>query len=267
MGRKLGQHFLKDKNVLRKIVSVLDLRDGDTVLEIGAGHGELTKEILAAGKRIKLIAVEKDKKLVECLRKDFPSASFPNLLILEEDILKIISSQDFFVQEKINKVVGNIPYYLTGHLLRKISELERKPSLIVFLLQKEVALRICAQPPKMNLLAASIQFWADPRILFLVKRGSFSPPPRVESVVISLRTKKLTLDRKSFLKAREFFNFIRVLFKQPRKTIVNNLMAGGYPREKILSSLSSLGLKENLRPQQLSLNLILDLLKRISEEN
>jgi len=263
MRKKLGQYFLKDKSVLRKIAWLLDAKPNDVIVEIGPGHGELTKYLLEA-KPEKVIAIEKDKRLVGKLRKNiqFPISNFqtnpksqnPKLEIVEDDILRALPT--LFNQLKTDnyKLIGNIPYYITGYLLRILGELEHKPELIVLTVQKEVAERICAIPPKMNLLAASVQFWATPTIAGVVNRKAFNPPPEVDSAIIKLVPKSYILNSKSY------YQFIKILFKQPRKTVLNNLSAGlEIPKEEAVKRLTKQGIKPGMRPQNLSIEDLLNL--------
>ncbi len=240
MPQKLGQHFLKDENALGKIVAALEVKSPDTVIEIGPGHGELTRQILAANPH-KLIAIERDPRLAAVLRKDL---SGPKLEIIDGDALKILPG---FINETGGnyKIVGNIPYYITGYLLRTLGELEPKPELIVLTIQKEVAERVCAAPPKMNLLAASVQFWAEPKIRFIIKKGAFSPPPKVDSAVLKLKPQKIYDADPS-----KYYQLIKVLFKQPRKTILNNLAAGSkLPKSEVSKILDAVGVRRDARPQ------------------
>jgi len=120
------------------------------------------------------------------------------------------------------------------------------------LIQKEVALRLCAQPPKMNLLAATIQIWATPRILFSVPRGSFAPPPDVDSAVVVLKTIPLPFPAS---RLPDYFSFVRALFRQPRKTIRNNLVAGGFCKktEPCGPAQRMAGMSEKNRPHSLKI--------------
>ena len=137
--KKLGQHFLTNKTKLQKIVRALDLRADDSVIEIGPGHGELTNELRIKNYELKIIAIEKDEELVRYLQEKF--AQDKNIEIIEGDILKILPefAKSRKLKAKSYKIVGNIPYYITGHLLRIIGELKNKPSLVVLTVQKEVA--------------------------------------------------------------------------------------------------------------------------------
>lgn len=186
MSKYLGQHFLINKDKLREIIEALDLKDGDTVIEIGPGHGELTDGIMNYESGIRVIAIEKDKNLATSLREKFLHNK--NIQIIQGDVLDVLSSiihnSSFIIQNY--KIVGNIPYYITGYLLRILGELEEKPSLIVLTVQKEVAERVCAEPPRMNLLAASVQFWAKTEIVGYISKKDFQPAPEVDSAIIKL---------------------------------------------------------------------------------
>jgi 16S rRNA (adenine1518-N6/adenine1519-N6)-dimethyltransferase len=275
MGRKLGQHFLKDKRVLRKIVEALEIKDGDAIVEIGPGHGELTLEIIRqrtlSSQRenqrmekeeqlVKIIAIEKDQDLAKRLKLKIQNLGLKNIQIIEGDALKVLPllTKNWLSKSGIKnqyKLVGNIPYYITGYLLRLLGELQRKPELIVLTLQKEVAQRLCAKPPKMNLLAASVQFWATPTIAGVVNRKAFNPPPEVDSAVIKLVPK--TVDKKA---ARQYYELIKIIFKQPRKTVLNNLSAGiELTREDVALELGKHGVDPTARPQDLSISDLISL--------
>lgn len=261
--QRLGQNFLINGVKLRKIVETLDLKSDDTIIEIGPGHGELTEELRIQNLEFRVIAVEKDKKLAENLKEKF--AHDENIKIIEADILKILPQipKSYVLNSKSYKIVGNIPYYITGHLLRIVSELKNKPSLIVLTVQKEVAERICAEPPKMNLLAASVQFWAEPKIIDYISKKDFRPQPKVDSAIIKL--KSITVSMRPHEKcyeigAEEYYKLIKILFKQPRKTIVNNLEGTGKSKNEIMEILEKLRINPGDRPQ----NLTIEQIKRLA---
>lgn len=251
MSRYLGQHFLINRDAIKKIVAALDLKKNETVVEIGPGKGALTlplaKECQNPNLKCQIIAVEKDKTLARELARKLPEAK-----IIQGDILKNLPTLviDW-------KLVGNIPYYITGQLLRVIGELEKKPELTVLTIQKEVAERLIAKPPKMNLLAASIQIWAEPEIIGYLRPNDFSPPPEVESAIIKLTTGgKLPVA----INKEQYFKFIKILFKQPRKTILNNLSTGlSKPKREVGEVLGKIGLSGNERPQNLPLETLIKL--------
>lgn len=256
MRKRSGQHFLEDKSVLRKIADLLEINSSDVVVEVGPGHGELTKEFRIQNLECRIIAVEKDKELACNLAKEF--AGDKNMQIIEGDILKILLSipKSYIPNSKSYKLVGNIPYYITGYLLRTVGNLENKPRLIVFTVQKEVAERICAKPPKMNLLAASVQFWAKPEITGFISRKSFNPPPGVDSAIIKLIPKFNILS--ASLQTKFYYQFIRILFKQPRKTILNNLSDGmKISKEEVRKKLVAQGIEPGARPQNLAIDKII----------
>ena len=300
--KRLGQHFLKNGWALKKIVEALELKSGDIVIEIGAGHGELTEEIqrqATSDKRqgIKIIAIERDGGLIKILKEKF--AGNKNIEIIEGDALQIIKKLPtniipqlwYNISNKSGgaenlaglKIVGNIPYYITGRLFRVIGELEHKPELCVFTVQKEVAERICAGPKinpvrsraraqarpsrasgratsnGMNRLAASVQFWAEPKIIALLSKKDFYPAPEVESAIIKLNIKEVEPppggSTSQKLDAEKYYATVRKLFAQPRKTILNNISHGTYhvSREKIIEKLKKIGINPGDRPQNLSM--------------
>lgn len=290
MKRLLGQHFLFDKEKLKKIVEALELKLNDLVIEIGAGHGELTEELWSANHEVRIIAIEKDQRLAKDLEYKIQNLGLKNIKIIEGDALKILPKlvnsilktsdalnvkNNFWTSDVQKlKIVGNIPYYITGHLLKIIGELENKPSLIVLTLQKEVAERICSKPPKMNLLAASVQFWAEPKIIGYIPKTAFSPQPKVDSAIIRLKstTTPVTFAFRSSNECNgrkinkldcylDYYKFIKILFKQPRKIILNNLTAGlKISKEEIIKKLTALKIKPADRPQNLSISQIIDLI-------
>ena len=166
------------------------------------------------------------------------------------------------------KIVGNIPYYITGKLLRTISELDHKPERTVLLIQKEVAERICAVPPAMNRLAASVQFWADAEIVAPVPRCDFSPAPEVDSTVIVLKTKDTRQNSAApggnVVEPALYYRAVRGIFAQPRKTLLNNLSAmaaKGISKDQIVEQLQKIGVNHTARPQDLGIEQIIAIAK------
>ena len=241
MGRKLGQHFLKNNFKIRKIISSLSLKNGDFLIEIGPGHGEITKELLK-NEGISVCAIEKDERLARFLKKKFNEEK--NLEIKEGDVRTILP-QLLKETNGAYKVFGNIPYYITGKILRILGESENRPLLTILTIQKEVAERICSKAPSMNLLAASVQLWAKPTIVASISKRDFSPPPKVDSAI-------LKLERNNEDVSQKYYKVLKSLFHQPRKLVINNLSSSGIEKEKVLEIFNSLGLQKNLRPQNLS---------------
>lgn len=267
----LGQHFLKNPAVAKKMIRALAPERGEAIIEIGAGHGELTRELAGACKETgcELFSIEKDRTLAEQLSKELAGPTV-SASVISGDALKLFAA-DFPEKEAAGrpyKIVGNIPYYLTGHLLRLIGEQlagerPRRPRRCVFMLQKEVAERIVAKPPRMNRLAASIQFWAEPKIVVAVPKENFHPMPKVDSAIVALDAKPI--DDKT-ISASRYYAALRALFTQPRKTILNNLAGGligesAKNKDEIAAIIEKCGLRPNDRPQ----NAAVEAIVRIAE--
>lgn len=271
--QKLGQHFLKNDAVVKKIINALELDAGDLVVEIGPGHGELTLPLAhaCATAGASLAVIEKDTKLAAALREKNPELNIEiecgDALVFLPELIQKISNQK---ERPKLKLVGNLPYYITGKLLRIISEFapDIMPDRCIFMVQLEVAERIVAVRPSMNRLAASVQFWADASMIAKVSKGDFSPPPKIDSAVIALHTQKreegtIGMDKTS--SSDHYYAAVRALFAQPRKTLLNNLFAvaeNGASKEKISLLLEKLGKNPAARPQDLSI----DDIKRIAQE-
>ena len=212
--KTLGQHFLSNTAVLKSIVEAVQIAPRDMVLEVGPGTGTLTDELLAAGARV--IAVEKDGTLVAKLKEKYRDNK--NIEIVEEDILNF-DPIPYTLTPKTYKLVGNIPYYLTSHLIRTIFETWPMPALMVLMVQKEVAKRITATPPNMNMLAVLAQYYSAPSIVRIVKRGNFSPMPKVDSAIVRFVPHHET----RIMKHETFFEIASKGFRHPRKKLSNNL--------------------------------------------
>lgn len=216
--RGLGQNFLIDKTAVGKTITAADLQPNDIVLEIGPGLGGLTQDL---AKRVKkVIAIEKDPSLVKVLNNELRIKNIKNVEIVQGDILKILDSK--LLIHNSYKVVGNLPFYLTAPLIRKFLEIDAPPKLMVLIIQKEVAQRVCAKVPDMNLLAVSAQFYTEPRIISYISQKSFWPQPEVDAAIIKIEIKssKLKVNRDLF------FKIVKAGFCQPRKQLINNLSKG-----------------------------------------
>jgi 16S rRNA (adenine1518-N6/adenine1519-N6)-dimethyltransferase len=226
----LGQNFLIDKNVLDKIIDVADIKPNDFILEVGPGLGTLTQELAtrlrqgfgeAKKNAGQVIAIEKDKVMLEILKETLED--FENVEIIQGDILKI-NPADYKLQTTNYKLVANIPYYLTSPLIRKFLEIENKPDFMVLMLQKEVAQRICAKPPHMSLLAVSVQFYAEPKIVSYVSKNCFYPTPKIDSAIIKITPcSGLGEVIGAPSSADLFFKIVKAGFSQPRKQLAGNL--------------------------------------------
>jgi len=212
--KKLGQNFLIDNSVLKNVIQSANLKKNDTILEIGPGIGTLTFELAKNTKKV--ITIEKDKRMCEILKDLSEYLNIRNIEIINKDILRLNLR---LYTLKPYKVIANLPYYIVSPVIRKFLEAKNPPKEMILMVQKEVAKRICAKPPKMSLLAVSVQFYAKPEILFYVSKNSFWPQPKVDSAVIKLKIKNL----KFKINKNLFFKIVKAGFSQPRKQLVNNL--------------------------------------------
>jgi len=245
--KSLGQNFLYDKNVLADVAEFANLTKEDQVLEIGPGLGSLTAQLAERARRV--IAVELDGRFIPILQGEL--ADFENIELLHADILEQDPAALF---EGTYKVVANVPYYITGAILRHLLGSSRKPSLLVLTMQKEVADRITAKPPNMSLLAVSVQYYGQPEVLKTIKAGAFWPRPAVDSSVVRIKT---SMDRSSSIDPvaeQGFFRIVRVGFSQKRKQLQNNLRQLELSRTDVSSLLSRVGIDGRRRAETLTLD-------------
>lgn len=243
--KSLGQNFLVNPGVLERIAAAAYINKSDTVLEVGPGTGNLTQKLAATGARI--LAVEKDHRLIEPLKEKF--SALANVQIVENDILKLNPSA-YGLAPSAYKIVANLPYYITSHFLRTVFEKWPRPSMLVLMVQKEVARRLLASPPDMNLLALSVQYHAAPELVMDVSRGSFRPVPNVDSAVIKLVPNPPTGKHER----DALFKLIKAGFASKRKQLAGTLAGKlGIERKDILAIFSQEGLDPGIRPERLTL--------------
>ncbi len=239
--KSLGQNFLIEQNIITKIINLAQIDQKDSVLEIGPGLGGLTRAITQTAKHV--IAVEKDEKFCQILQELFKDC--PNLSIINQDILRITERE---LKIKNYKILSNLSYYLTAPVIRKFLEIETPPREMILLIQKEVAQRICAKPHRMNLLAISVQYYAEPKILSYVSKDCFWPKPKVDSAMI-----KLIYAQKTKADSESFFKLVRAGFSAPRKQLANNLSKQlKISQEQIKKALTQCGLPLQVRAERLS---------------
>lgn len=247
----LGQNFLVDRTVVKAMVKAANLKPNDVVLEVGPGLGVLTGEL--AGKVKRVVAVEKDRRMIEILRETLKN--FDNIELIQGDILRT----DLAFPNRY-KVVANLPFYLASPLVRKLLENRSAPEEMVLIIQKEVGQRICAKVPDMNLLAVSVQLYAKPEIVSYVSKKSFWPQPKVDSAII--RIKPLTGMGRKRMNADSFFKIVRAGFSQPRKQLLNNFSKSlEIDRNKIEEWLSENNIRSSQRAETLDVKDWLELAK------
>ncbi len=219
--KSLGQNYLKDKNILRKIINAIDVKSDDLILEIGPGTGALTEFILEY-KPQKLIAVDVDERVKDILKQRFDDFYNHNFYFYETDIreFKIFDAFNLDFNKKI-KVCGNIPYYLTADIIFYLIENRRYISTSILMIQKEVAQRIVSKHNNKTygILSVILQLCSDVKILFNVSPKCFYPQPKVSSAVIEIDFFEDFNDQ-SF---NDFILFVKTIFNKRRKIIKNNL--------------------------------------------
>lgn len=215
----LGQHFLTNKKIVSDIISAGEISKKDIILEVGPGKGVLTEAL--AEKAKKVIAVEKDKELVQFLKEKFKNQK--NIEIIYGDILKV-DIKNYGLRTMDYKLIANIPYYITSRFLRIfLSETKFRPSLMVLMVQKEVAERIVAKNNKESLLSLSVKAYGKPEIIKIVRKGNFSPPPKVDSAIIKISDISDKWFNKNKIKEEKFFEILRKTFQQKRKMLRHSM--------------------------------------------
>jgi len=241
--KSFGQNFLVDAEVLDRIVAAAELDQSDHVVEVGPGPGVLSQRLALKVKE--LVAVEIDEKMINPWKELM--GAFPNAQILNQDVLKFTPADQEY------KLVANIPYYITSPILKHFlrNQSVRRPTIIVLMIQKEVAQRICdlKQP---TLLSWEIRLFGHPEIVCSVPSSSFYPAPKVDSAVLKISVFDQPLLDPSSLEP--FFQLLSWSYKQPRKTLYNNLCsAGKWSKDQVTSLLKKTGIDPGLRPHQLGL--------------
>jgi 16S rRNA (adenine1518-N6/adenine1519-N6)-dimethyltransferase len=241
--KSLGQHWLRDEESLKAIVKAADVNKDDTVLEIGPGLGTLTAHLVKSARKV--IAVELDEVLAGRLLSQVPSG---NLIVRQQDILRF----DLGELPSKYKVVANIPYYLTGSILRLFTETNSPPEIMVLLVQKEVAERLAAKPGNLSIIAVAAQLDYEVKLGKIVPADKFTPPPKVDSqvVVFKKRAKPLfkDLDRKLYMRV------VKAGFSAKRKKLRSSLSAGlTLEKPQMDELLKKAKVSGELRAQNLSL--------------
>lgn len=248
--KQLGQNFLCDANMIKKIADAAGVTKGDSVLEIGPGLGALTRELCDRAKRV--VAVEIDSGLAEVLKTTLSDKE--NAAVIHADFLKCdlkelheaLGGGPFFV-------AANLPYYITTAIILRLLESGLPVVSMSFLIQKEVAERMAAAPKTKSYgsLSIAVQYHTDVSVVLSVPRGCFLPPPGVDSVVVMLKKRP---PRVSVPSEEDFFRITRAAFAMRRKTLANNLSAGmGIEKERAEELIASADLPANVRGEELSL--------------
>ena len=248
--KSLGQHFLRSKSALSAIISAGNISHADMVLEIGPGKGVLTEALLQAGATV--IAIEKDSDMITLLQEKFADfIASKKLVLLEDDILDFDFTKHHLKHTEY-KLIANIPYYITGAIIRKFLETKHQPSRMVLLVQKEVSDRIVARDKRESLLSISVKAYGEPHYIVKVPAKSFSPAPKVDSAVLSIQN----ISKKRFTDTPEdkFFTILRAGFAHKRKMVISNLAEAGFLREKIEKIFEILSISLKSRAEELTVD-------------
>lgn len=259
--QSLGQNFLFDEALLARIAATAELSPDDRVLEIGPGLGTLTRQLARAAARV--VAVELDGRLLPILRYELEP--FANIELVHADILSFDPASQF---DAPYVVVANVPYYITGAILRHLLESRPRPRRMVMTVQREVAERLAAAPPDMSLLAVSVQYYGNVKVVGAVKAGAFWPRPEVDSSVI-----RIDVDERHLGEAERsagfftgsgggekgsrgeeeaaFFRVVRAGFSEKRKQLKNNLRRLGLSDAEIAAALEAEGIDGRRRAETL----------------
>lgn len=244
--RSLGQNFLVNRHALKRIVDIADISPRDTILEVGAGLGHLTRHLAFNADQV--IAVEFDERLIPPLKEVLER--FPNVTVVQGDILSLAPRE--LIHENDYIVVANIPYYITSSIIRHLLEARHKPRHVVLTIQLEVAKRICAVSGDMSVLALSVQIYGEPYITSRIPRTAFHPPPNVDSA--SVRIDLYPEPIVSGEQRETFFRIVKAGFQHKRKILRNSLSAGmGWPKEKVQALLLDAGIDPKRRAETLAL--------------
>ncbi|MEK7609917.1 MAG: 16S rRNA (adenine(1518)-N(6)/adenine(1519)-N(6))-dimethyltransferase RsmA [Patescibacteria group bacterium] len=271
--KSLGQHFLNSKHVLEQIISAANIQKGENVLEIGPGTGVLTRALLTAGANV--VAIEKDRRTIDMVEQDFfNEIKDGKLKIIYGDILdpNILEKLGLDLNTKSREIrpqffssysiVANIPYYITGAILEKFLEHEPRPNRMIILAQKEVAERIVARNGKESVLSISVKAFGTPKIIANVPPGAFTPPPTVDSAILSISD---ISDAQFVTKNPDITTFFKVLkagFAHKRKFAVRNLETV-VTKEKLEDAWKKIGLDLKIRAENITTSQWLEIVKLI----
>ncbi len=226
--KSLGQHFLKSKLALRKIIQAGEISGDDVILEIGPGKGILTEELLKCSGQV--IAVEKDRELFEFLQNKFrKEVGEKKLVLINDDILKF-NARAYGLEPSAYKIISNIPYNITGAILKKFLSGEHQPERMVLLVQKEVAERIIGRGPrrkvgvnKESILSISVKAYGEPEMIGKVPARYFSPVPKVDSAILVIKNISREFFNKNNIEEERFWEIVKKGFAHKRKKLSGNL--------------------------------------------
>ena len=257
---KLGQHFLTDARIRRRIVDAIPLSPHELAIEIGPGNGAMTT--LLAKRAAQVVAIELDSVLARHLQETFSGDGRVEIIagdILTADLAEICRCH----RRQCCFVFGNLPYYITSPILRHLFRFHQVVRGMTLLVQQEVAERITAAPSSRayGYLSVLAQLYSRPRIAFTVGRGAFSPPPKVQSALVDFEMIPLAAENDDL---NAFLSFVKLCFGKKRKNLVNNLGAE-YGRARVERTLVDSGFPRSVRAEQISVGELTQLYRRLKE--
>ncbi len=261
--KSLGQNFLTSRAVARDIIAAAHITPDDTVLEIGPGKGFLTEGLLQKAGRV--IAVEKDVRMVSRLKDRFAEEIRNGKLELVHGDILALNLTNYKLKTNAYKLVANIPYYITGEILRTFLSGDLQPQLMILMVQKEVADRIVARDGKESILSMSVKIYGTPRYIQKVPARYFSPKPKVDSAVLLIEN----ISKNNFVGAedeKKFFELVKRGFAHKRKMLLGNLR-NFYEPQKLEENFKKCGIAPTARAENLSLNQWLCLNNKIGEKD
>lgn len=266
-GARLGQHFLTGLWAAHTLAEAVGVQPGETILEIGPGKGALTRELIATGGRV--LAIEKDEALVRGLSDTFAAEIRSGTLRVVTDDVRNFDPRRRKLEAGSYVLAANIPYYITGEIIRQFLETPAQPRAMALLIQKEVADRIVARDKKESILSLSVKAYGTPKIVAKVSRGNFSPPPSVDSAILLVGDISKTFFTPSSVEGfgdldeKLFFQVVKAGFASKRKFLTSNL-ASRFGKEAALRAFEICGLSPKVRAEDVPLEEWKKLAKELS---
>jgi len=258
-GAKLGQHFLTGLWAAHKLAEAVEVQPGETILEIGPGKGALTRELIATGGRV--VAIEKDEMLAQGLSTTFAADIASGALRVVLADIRDFEPSRYELEASGYVVAANIPYYITGEIIRQFLETPAQPRAMAILIQKEVADRIIARDKKESILSLSVKAYGTPGIVAKVSRGNFSPPPSVDSAILLVGD----ISKKFFgdLNEKIFFKVVKAGFASKRKFLSSNL-AVQFGKDAVQRAFEVCGMSPKARAEDVPLEKWRDISKTLA---
>lgn len=249
--KSLGQNFLRDTEILSHITKTAKVTDQDIIIEVGPGEGDLTQSLLKEGATV--FGIEKDSRAIPFLEKKFSQEIESGRYHLQEGDALEISATTIVGETTPYKVVANIPYYITGLLIRHFLEAKHQPKSITLVVQKEVAERI-ALSKKESILSLSVKAYGTPHYQETIEAKYFDPAPKVDSAILHISNVSNVFFETNIFNSEEFFTLIKLGFAQKRKTLIKNL-SQTYSKDILKKTITSNNLLETVRAEEISLKI------------